>query len=314
MKLTTLFEKGTFVITGEIGPTKGCTHPRGDAAPACANEAETLRGWVHAVNVTDNQSAVMRLGSLASSVHLKGLGFEPVFQLTCRDRNRIALQSDLLNACSLGIENALLLTGDHISLGDHVQAKPVFDIDSVQLLRIARGLNEGRDMNGNALSQPTDLALGAVVNPSFEPLALQLMKMEKKVEAGAQFFQTQAVYDPRNLEALVQHTEGWGVPIQAGVVVLKSPQMGRFMNQHVSGITVPDAWIEEIGSVDKAQRRDKAAAMTLRLVREIQSMVQGLHFMPLGWSDLVPRVVSALGLTDLPRDEAEADAGAGAAA
>ncbi len=308
MKLTTLFEQGTFVITGEIGPTKGCTRREGDAPLACAEEAETLRRWVHAVNVTDNQSAVMRLGSLAASVHLKHLGFEPVFQLTCRDRNRIALQSDLLTACSLGIDNALLLTGDHIALGDHTQAKPVFDIDSVQLLRIARGLNEGRDMNGNELSQPTDLALGAVVNPNFEPLELQLIKMEKKVEAGAQFFQTQAVYDPRQMEALVKHTERWGVPIQAGLVVLKSPQMGRFMNEHVSGITVPQAWIDEIGSVKKAARKDKAAEMTARLARDLRPMVQGLHFMPLGWTDLIPRVVDELGIATPQPGDASATA------
>lgn len=227
MKLTELFDKGEFVITSEVGPVKGCLRmTEGDPKPKCAQEAEMVRDAVHGINVTDNQSAVMRLGSLAASVRLKENGFEPIYQLTCRDRNRIALQSDLLGACSLGIDNVLCLTGDYTSLGDHKAAKSVFDIDSVQLLKIASGLNQGHDMMGNELTKPTNLALGAVVNPNFEPLDLQLLKMEKKIEAGAQFFQTQAVYDPAVFERMVKKTEGFGAPVQYGIVVIKSPRWG----------------------------------------------------------------------------------------
>lgn len=295
MKLTELFDKGEFVITSEVGPVKGCLRSKnGDAVPQCAKEAEMVRDCVHAVNVTDNQSAVMRLGSLAASVKLKERGFEPIYQMTCRDRNRIALQSDLLSACSLGIDNVLCLTGDYTSLGDHKSAKSVFDIDSVQLLKIAKGLNEGYDMMGNALTLSTNLALGAVVNPNFEPLDLQLLKMEKKIEAGAQFFQTQAVYDPRVFEKMAKKTEKFGVPIQYGVVIIKSPQMGKFMNENVSGITVPEWIIKEMGSVPKEDRKKKAAEITVRLIREIKPMVQGIHFMPLGWSDIVPFIMKAL--------------------
>ncbi|MDM8522118.1 methylenetetrahydrofolate reductase [Desulfococcaceae bacterium HSG8] len=295
MKLTELFDKGEFVITSEVGPVKGCLRSsNGDEPPRCAREAEMVRECVHAINVTDNQSAVMRLGSLAASVKLRGKGFEPIYQMTCRDRNRIALQSDLLGACSLGIDNVLCLTGDYTSLGDHKAAKSVFDIDSVQLLKIAKGLNEGHDMMGNTLTKSTDLALGAVVNPNFEPLDLQLLKMEKKIEAGAQFFQTQAVYDPAVFEKMVKKTEGFGVPIQYGIVVIKSPQMGRFMNENVSGITVPDRIIEEMSSVSKEDRKKRATEITTELVREIAPMAQGVHFMPLGWSDIVPTVVDAI--------------------
>jgi 5,10-methylenetetrahydrofolate reductase len=295
MKLTELFDKGEFVITSEVGPVKGCLREGdGDAPPKCAVEAEAVREHVHAVNVTDNQSAVMRLGSLAASVKLKGKGIEPIYQLTCRDRNRIALQSDLLCACSLGIDNVLCLTGDYTSLGDHKAAKSVFDIDSVQLLKIAKGLNEGHDMMGNALTKATDLALGAVVNPNFEPLDLQLLKMEKKIEAGARFFQTQAVYDPAVFEKMVKKTEGFGVPIQYGIVVIKSPEMGKFMNKNVSGITVPEHIINEMASVPKADRKKKAVEITRKLVREIAPMAQGIHFMPLGWSDIVPAVVESV--------------------
>ncbi|OQX24691.1 MAG: 5,10-methylenetetrahydrofolate reductase [Desulfobacteraceae bacterium IS3] len=295
MKLTELFDKGEFVITSEVGPVKGCLRSQTTGKlPQCAAEAEMVRGHVHAINVTDNQSAVMRLGSLAASVRLKERGFEPIYQMTCRDRNRIALQSDLLGACSLGIDNVLCLTGDYTSLGDHKSAKSVFDIDSVQLLKIAKGLNDGHDMMGNALTQSTNLALGAVVNPNFEPLDLQLLKMEKKIEAGAQFFQTQAVYDPAVFEKMAKKTEKFGVPVQYGVVVVKSPQMGKFMNDNVSGINVPEWIIKEMGSVSKEDRKKKAIEITIKLIKEIRHIVQGVHFMPLGWSDIVPEIVKAV--------------------
>jgi len=291
MKLTELFSKGEFVITSEVGPVKGCVRPVNGTSPRCLDEATLLQDLVHAINVTDNQSAMMRLGSLAASVRLKQEGCEPIFQLTCRDRNRIALQSSLLNSCSLGIDNVLCLTGDHTSLGDHISAKPVFDLDSVQLLKIAKGMNDGYDMMGNELTQPTDLCLGAVVNPNFEPLDLQLIKMEKKIEAGAEFFQTQAVYDVNVFEKFIRKAETFGRPIQAGVVLLKSPAMGKYMNANVSGIKVPQKWIDEIGSVETQERKKKSAEMMTGFTREIKSMCQGIHFMPLGWTDVVPDIL-----------------------
>ncbi len=290
MKLTEIFQKKEFAITSEVGPVKGCCR-NGHSLPFFVREAQSLKGHVHAVNVTDNQSAVMRLGSLGASVLLRKHGIEPIFQITCRDRNRLALQSYLLSACSLGIDNVLCLTGDHLKLGDHQSAKAVFDIDSVQLLRIATGLNQGQDMMGNSLTQATDLALGAVVNPNFQPLDLQLLKMEKKIAEGAQFFQTQAVYDPKLFETFVRRTEGFKVPIQYGLVVIKSPRMARYMNEHVSGITVPPALIQEMESVPPEGYKDKAVEITARLLKEIGPMVQGVHFMPLGWSEVVPLVI-----------------------
>ena len=294
MKLTELFRQGKFVITSEVGPVKGCSRMNGGPPPEFIQEAVNIKDYVDAVNVTDNQSAVMRLGSLAASVLLKQQGIEPIFQMTCRDRNRLALQSDLLSACTLGIDNVLCLTGDHIKLGDHVASKPVFDIDSVHLLHIARGLNQGHDMMGNPLSRATDLALGAVVNPNFEPLDLQLMKMEKKIEQGAEFFQTQAVYDPKLFETFVRRVEGFKVPIQYGLVIIKSPKMAKYMNEHVSGITVPDSLNKEMAAVPADGYKAKAQEITLRLARELGAMVQGIHFMPLGWSELVPPVATEL--------------------
>jgi 5,10-methylenetetrahydrofolate reductase len=294
MKLTELFKKGTFVITSEVGPVKGCSRVNGGPPPEFIQEALAIKDYVHGVNVTDNQSAVMRLGSLAASLLLRQFGLEPVYQLTCRDRNRIALQSDLMSACTLGIDNVLCLTGDHIKMGDHVAAKPVFDVDSVTLLRMAKGLNDGHDMVGNPLTRATDLALGAVVNPNFEPLDLQLLKMEKKIEQGAEFFQTQAVYDPKLFETFVRKIEGFKVPVQLGLVIIKSPKMAKYMNEHVSGITVPEALVKEMESVPAAQYKAKAGEITMRLAKEMGPMVQGIHFMPMGWSDLVPPVVKEL--------------------
>jgi len=291
MKLTELFKKQKFVVTSEVGPVKGCCR-NGAAPPAFVKEAQSLKDFVQAVNVTDNQSAVMRLGSLGAAVLLKQHGIEPIYQLTCRDRNRLALQSDLLSACSLGIDNVLCLTGDHLKLGDHHSAKAVFDLDSVQLLRIGRGLNRGYDMMGNRLTQATDLALGAVVNPNFQPLDLQLLKMEKKIAEWAQFFQTQAVYDPKLFETFVRETEGFKVPIQYGLVVIKSPRMARYMNEHISGITVPEALIQEMDKVPAAGYKDKAVEISARLLKEIAPMVQGVHFMPLGWSEVIPQVLA----------------------
>jgi methylenetetrahydrofolate reductase (NADH) len=292
MKLTELFDKGTYVLTSEVGPVKGCVREsnNGDAA-AFLQEADLVRDHVHAINVTDNQSAVMRLGSLAGSVKLRERGIDPLYQISCRDRNRLALQSELLSAFSLGVDNVLALTGDYTTLGDHPGAKPVFDLDSVQLIKTAVGLRNGLDMQGNELTGPPDFAVGAVVNPNFEPLDLQLMKMEKKVEAGAEFFQTQPVYDPAGFEAFMKHAERFGVPVQLGLVLVKSAKMARFMNDHISGISVPDAWIQELESVPEGAAKNKCVEMTVRLVREVGPMCRGIHFMPLGWSDVVPRII-----------------------
>jgi 5,10-methylenetetrahydrofolate reductase len=291
MKLSELFDNGEYVISGEVGPVKGAIPRDEDFVPPCVKEAEHLNGSVHAINVTDNQSAVMKLGSLAACIRLKAQGYEPIYQITCRDRNRIALQSEILTAFSLGIDNMLLLTGDHTNLGDHKQAKPVFDLDSVQLVKIAAELKNGRDMAGNPLLHKPDMFIGAVVNPNFQPLDLQLMKMGKKVDAGAEFFQTQAVYDDRCVDEFLEMAQAFDRPIQLGVVLLKSPQMGAYMNKNVSGISVPQDWIDEIGSVDKADRKKKAAEMMGRFIRKHKTKFQGVHIMPLGWTDVVPDIL-----------------------
>ena len=226
--------KGEFVVTSEIGP------PRGTDIHEAIEDAVLIKDKVDAVNVTDLQSSVMRVGSLAISRLLKEKGIEPILQMTCRDRNRLALQSDLLSATVLGIENVLLLTGDHTTLGDHPDAKPVFDLDSVQLIQVAKTLEEGKDMKGNELKGSPKFCLGAVVNPGAEPLEPEIIKMEKKIDAGAQFFQTQAVYDIDQYKRFLDKTKHLKTTILAGIVLLKSAGMAKYMNENVSGVHVPD--------------------------------------------------------------------------
>ncbi len=289
MKLTSLLHQGErFVVTSEVGP------PKGVAVEKMLEEAEQLRPYVDAINITDQQSSVMRLGSLAVCHLLNERGFETIFQLTCRDRNRIALQSDLLSAYVLGIENVLCLTGDYVTLGDHPEAQPVFDLDSVSLLHTARQLMEGYDLAGKELVGQPNFCLGAVVSPGAEPLEPQIIKMERKVAAGAQFFQTQAVYDPACLETFMQQVEYLGVPVLVGIIPLKSAGMARFMNRNVAGIQVPDALIDEMSSAE--DRVGKGIEIAARLIREMKGMCQGVHLMPLGWERHVPVILQEAGL------------------
>lgn len=292
MKLSRLFADGKFVVSGEVGPAKGAD------VREVIEGAEVMAPYVDVVNVTDNQSAVMRLGSLVVSHLLQREGIEPVFQLVCRDRNRIALQSDLLSAAALGIENVLVLTGDHMVLGDHPEAKPVFDLDSVQLLKAASGLNEGHDLEGHELEGKAAFCLGAVVNPGSDELETQLIKMKKKIDAGAEFFQTQAVYEPEVFARFMERAEKLGAPVMVGIVPLKSAGMARYMTENVAGVRVPDEMIERMKKTPKEDRKKVSAEMSVDLVARTKKMCQGVHLMPLGWDDLVPEIVKGAGLRD----------------
>ena len=282
-------QSGKFLVTSEIGP------PKGIETVHLLEDAELVRGRVDAINVTDLQSSVMRLGSLAVCSLLKQKGLEPIFQVTCRDRNRLALQSDILSAAALGIENLLILTGDHPTLGDHPEAKPVFDLDSVQLLEVVRKLQEGSDMKGNKLDGAwPKFCVGAVVNPGADPLEPQIMKMEKKIAAGAQFFQTQAVYDVKIFENFLNKIKHLKTTILAGIVLLKSAGMAKYMNKNVAGVFVPDNLIKEMEETKEKQA--KSVEIAARLIKELKPMCQGIHIMPIGWDKVVPRVLDASGL------------------
>lgn len=288
MSIVELVKQGKFVISAEVGP------PKGVDIQEMLETAELMRGRVDAINVTDQQSSAMRLGSLATCRLLKERGLEPVFQITCRDRNRIALQSDLLSAYVLGIENVLCLTGDHVSLGDHPQAKPVFDLDSVSLLVAAKELEQGRDLAGKELTGAPHFCLGAVVSPGADPVEPQIIKMEKKVKAGAKFFQTQAVYQPEKFEEFMKAIAHLNVPVLVGIVLLKSAGMARFMNKNVAGVHVPDNLIEEMDEAE--DRAKKSTEIAARLIKEMKPLCQGVHIMAIGWERKVPEVLDAAGL------------------
>ena len=288
MSLKEKLASGKFVVTTEVGP------PKGVDTQEMQENAEILKGKVDAVNLTDQQSSVMRLGSLASCLLVKQWGLEPIFQMTCRDRNRIALESDMLNAYVLGIENVLCLTGDHVSLGDHPDAKPVFDLDSVSLLAAARELQQGRDLGGKELKGSPGFFLGASVTPASDPVEPQIIKMEKKVKAGAQYFQTQAIYEPKKFEEFMKSVRHLNVPVLMGIVVLRSAAMARFMNKNVAGVSVPEALIEEM---DKAENKaKKSTEIAARLIDQMKGMCQGVHIMAIGMEKRVPGIIEAAGL------------------
>jgi methylenetetrahydrofolate reductase (NADH) len=283
---------GNFVVTAEIGP------PKGTDISGMLKHIELLRGKVDAANVTDNQSAVMRICSLAVSTVAVEKSLEPIFQMTCRDRNRIGLQSDLLGAHILGIRNVLCMTGDYVSAGDHKSAKPVYDVESVQLLRIVHGLNQGKDMSGNELKGATDFFQGAVVTPETDFLEPQLMKFEKKVNAGAQFFQTQAIYDMEAFKKFMDYARKFPVKIIAGIVVLKSAGMANFMNKNVPGIKVPQELIDELKAAGKEKAVEAGMDIAARHIRQLKdgAVCDGVHIMAIGMEDKVPVIMERAGL------------------
>ena len=277
---------GRFVVTAEVCPPKGCD------VPEFLARARAVAAVVDAINVTDNQGANMRISPLAAAALLVREGIEPVYQLTCRDRNRLALQSELLGAAALGVRTVLALTGDHIACGDHRGAKPVFDLDSVQLLQAIARLNEGRDLSGAPLDGSPAFFAGAAAAPEAEPFALSLLKLEKKAAAGARFFQTQAVFSAEKLAAFVAAVRPLGVKVIAGILLLKSAGMARYVNRHIPGLTVPDELIAEL----EQAAEPAAAGVTIarRLVAAARECCDGIHVMAMGREDLIPEIVAAV--------------------
>ncbi len=282
-------KKGKFVVTTEIGP------PKGVSLDAVFEELECVRGRVDAVNVTDQQSSVMRLGSIASSKLLQDNGYEPICQITCRDRNRIALQSDILSAYVLGIRNVLVMTGDHPSLGDHPEAKAVYDLDSIGLLHALKELQDGRDLSGNKLNAAPRLYVGGVVNPGADPLEPEIIKMEKKVEEGARFFQTQAVFDPDSFARFVKAIEHLRprIKLLGGIVPLRSARMARYMDENIPGVVIPPSIIERMEKARDVEAESVAIAADILL--SIREMCDGVHFMPIRANYLVAKVLDRVG-------------------
>lgn len=277
---------GEFVVTAEICPPKGCD------TTLFIRQAQAISGLVDAINVTDNQGGNMRISPLAASAQLLREGLEPILQLTCRDRNRLALQSDLLGAAALGIKNILALTGDHISFGDHKDAKSVFDLDSVQLLATMKLLESGIDLAGKRLEGAPIFFAGAAAAPCAEPFELTLFKLRKKVDAGAKFFQTQAIFTPDKLERFTAAVKPLGVKVITGILLLKSAAMARYINKNIPGLTVPHELITELEN--SANPAETGLEIACRLARTVKSCSDGIHIMAMGFEEAIPVIISAI--------------------
>ncbi len=291
-RLKKALDSGKFVVTAEIGPPKGIN------LEGVKHHIELLKDKVDGLNVTDNQSSVLRYPSLGGALLVKEMGGEPILQMTCRDRNRLALQADLMFAYSRGITNVLCLTGDAVVVGDHKDAKGVFDLDSVQLLDTIQILAEGTDLGGNKLDGAPQFFKGAIVTPEARPLEPQLMKFEKKIEAGAQFIQTQAIYDLNNFRNFMDYARKFNVKILAGLVLLTSAGMAKFMNKNVPGIFVPQPLIDELAGVPKGKALETGMKIAARMIRTIkeEKMADGVHIMAIGREETVPQILEMAGV------------------
>jgi methylenetetrahydrofolate reductase (NADPH) len=289
-RLRDALASGEFVVTGEAAP------PHGTDSSAMLASVEKLAPVCHAINVTDNQGATLHMSSLAAArvVLESGCDCEPIFQQTCRDRNRLALQGDLLGAWALGLENVLLISGDDPRGGDHPRAKGVFDLDSTLLMEVATGLNAGVDMTGAELDGATNLFIGGALFPEVEPWEIQLERAFQKVEAGAMFFQTQGITDVEKFARAAAALRPTGVKLIAGIVLLKSPGVIKFINERLAGMMIPEHISDRISAAENPL--EESILLASEQVRELRGIADGVHIMPLGADDAVARILQGAGL------------------
>jgi len=292
--LQDILEEGKFLITGEIGP------PKGSDIDEMIGHIDLLKDLVHGMNITDNQSSVMRYPSLATALIIKEHGGEPNLQVTCRDRNRLAIEADLLFAYTRGIRSVLCLTGDSIPVGDHKDAKGVFDLESVQLLQLIKNMEEGKDSGGNELGGAVKFYKGAIVTPEADPIEPQMLKFEKKIKAGAQFFQTQAVYDMDNYKRFMERARKIddSVKICAGLVLLTSVGAIKYMNANVPGVVVPENLAKEMEEASKEERLNTGISIMARQIRQLidEEICDGVHIMAIGKEGVVPQILTEAGV------------------
>jgi 5,10-methylenetetrahydrofolate reductase len=272
--------------------------PKGTNLDKTRHHIELLKDKVDAMNLTDHQSSVMRYPSLGGALLVKEMGGEPILQMTCRDRNRLALQADLLFAASRDVNNILCLTGDSVMLGDHKEAKGVFDLDSSQLVSTIKTMEKGKDLGGNDLDGGVSFCTGAIVTPEADPLEPQLIKFEKKIEAGAEFIQTQAVYDLEKLKNFMDYAKQFPVKILAGIILLTSAPMARFMNKNIAGVNVPKSLVDEMASAPKGRAMEKGIEIAGRMIRQIneEKICDGVHIMAIGKEEVVPEIMAKAGI------------------
>lgn len=288
MNISELAKRGQFIVTCEVGSPKGVN------VEDFLNCVDSVKGYVDAINIADNQRAVMRAGCLAMCHLLKARNIEPVMELTARDRNRIALQSDLLGAAIMGIENILLCAGHDPSVGDHAEAKPVYDLDPVSLVSTAMTLTKGKDITGHDLDGTPNFCLGVMAMPGMEADDSQLTVLKEQLAQGVQFIQTQPIYEPEVLERFVDSISSFNVPVMVGHVMLKSASMASFMNSNLPGVTVPEKIIMELEGLPREKVMETSLQISIELLKKMKPMCQGIHLMPAGWERYVPSIVEAV--------------------
>ncbi|RLA80535.1 MAG: methylenetetrahydrofolate reductase [Deltaproteobacteria bacterium] len=301
-RLEKVLRAGHFAVTSECGP------PRGADPEAIRRKGELLKGVVDAVNVTDCQTSVVRMSSLSSCLILKEMGFDPILQMVTRDRNRIAIQSDILGAAALGINNILCLSGDHQRFGDHPQAKNVYDLDSIQLIMTVKKMrDEGKFLSGEELTKPPRLFIGAAANPFADPFEIRALRLAKKVAAGAQFIQTQCIYNLKRFEEWMKQVVDMGlhekVYILAGVTPMKSVGMARYMQKMVPGMDVPEEIITRLKGVPKEKQPEEGIKICIEQIERLKEMegIRGVHIMAIEWEEKVREIAEGAGL--LPRPD-----------
>jgi len=299
-RLQQILSKGEFAVTAECGP------PRGANPEVIREKGGVLKGYVDAVNVTDNQTAIVRMSSIAACCHLLQIGLEPVVQMVTRDRNRIALQSDIMGAYSLGIKNILCLSGDHQSFGSQPDALNVFDIDSMNLIRTVQTMREkGKDMSGFELNESPRMFIGAAANPFADPFEYRVIRLAKKIDAGADFIQTQCIYNMDRFKEWMKMAREEGltekVHILGGVTPLKSAGMAKFMNNKVAGMDIPESLIKRMAGIPKEKAIEEGIKICLETIAELREMegIHGVHIMAIEWEEIVGRIAEEAGL--LPR-------------
>ena len=300
--LEKMLEQGEFAVTSECGP------PRGADAEVIKKKGELLKGTVDAINVTDNQTSVVRMSSLSSCILLKQMGIDATLQMVTRDRNRIAIQSDILGAAALGINNILCLSGDHQKFGDHATAKNVYDMDSVHLIQTVKHMrDEGKFLGGDELKGVPRLFIGAAANPFADPFESRVVRLAKKVAAGVQFIQTQCIFNLERFGQWMQLVRDRGlhekVYILGGVTPMKSVGMANYMKKMVPGMDVPDELIARIKGVEKDKRAEEGVKIAIETIQQLKEMegVHGVHIMAIEWEEMVPRIAQEAGL--LPRPQ-----------
>ena len=301
-KLEKILSEGHLAVTSEVGP------PRGSDPDAIREKAEILRDYVDAINITDNQTSVTRLCSLAACIHLKQLGLEPTLQMVVRDRNRIALQSDILGAASFDIHNILCLSGDHQNFGDQSQGQNVFDIDSMQLIQTVRMMrDEGKFLGGEDIKRPPKMFVGAAANPFADPFEIRVPRLAKKIAAGVEFIQTQCIYNLEKFEEWMRLARERGLHekcyIMAGVTPFKSAGMANYMKNRVPGMDVPDDVVKRMKGVAKEKQAEEGIKICIETMQRLKECegVRGFHIMAIEWEEKVPGMVEAAGLYPRPK-------------